>query len=130
MGHGIEMEVCQGTGSGVGVRKTQEKNGAQGVWRCVEGCTGGHRAWVGAGLARVGAHVCTKVGMVEIGCGGYLGGTPPIGKLELLGLISGEQVLQDGWRGQTDTSKCGNAAVFGMCAHAWSARGRWVVVGA
>ena len=25
MGHGIEMEVCQGTGSGVGVRKTQEK---------------------------------------------------------------------------------------------------------
>ncbi len=24
MGHGIETEVCQGTGSGVGVRKTQE----------------------------------------------------------------------------------------------------------
>src|SRR5258705_9147852 len=117
MGHGIEMEVCQGTGSGVGVRKTQEtmahkvRRGAQ---RCVEGCAGGHGAWVGARLARVGAHVCAKVGMVEIGCGGYLGGTPPIGKLEPLGLISGEKVLQDGWQGWTDTSKCRNAAGFGM----------------
>src|SRR5260221_3950602 len=88
-------------------------------------------AWsLGAALARVGAHVCTKVGMVEIGCGGYLGGTPPIGQLELLGLISDEKVLQDGWQGQIDTSKCGNAAGFGtcMCAHARSARGRWEVV--
>jgi len=66
----------------------------------VEGCAGGHGAWVGAGLARVGVHVCAKVGMVEIGCGGYLGGTPPIGKLEPLGLISGEKVLQDGWQGR------------------------------
>ena len=67
-------------------------------------------------MARVGAHVCAKVGMVEIGCGGYLGGTPPIGKLEPLGLISGEKVLQDGWQGQTDASKCGNAAGFGVHA--------------
>src|SRR5260221_11522791 len=85
----------------------------QGAWRCVEGCAGEHGAWVGARLARVGAHVCAKVGMVEIGCGGYLGGTPPIGKLEPLGLISGEMVLQDGWQGQMDMSKCGNAAGFG-----------------
>ena len=54
MGHGIEMEVCQGTGSGVGVRKTQEK-----MVHKVR--TGGHRAQVGARLARVGAHVCTKL---------------------------------------------------------------------
>ena len=89
-----------------------------------------HTMTVGAGLARVGVHVCAKVGMVEIGCGGYLGGTPPIGKLELLGLISGEKVLQDGWQGWTDMSKCRNAARFRTCAHmhAWSARGRWEVV--
>src|SRR5258707_7333692 len=75
-------------------------------------------AWsLGAGLARVGVHVCAKVGMVEIGCGGYLGGTPPIGKLEPLGLISGEKVLQDGWQGWMDMSKCGNAAGFGVHMH-------------
>src|SRR5258708_14190765 len=57
-------------------------------------------------------------------------GNPTIGKLELLGLISGEMVLQDGWQGQMDTSKCGNAARFGTCmgAHARSAGGRWEVV--
>src|SRR5258708_8286787 len=89
-----------------------KKNGMQGVQRCMEGCTGVHGAQ-GARLARVGAHVCAKVGMVEIGCGGYLGGAPPIGKLEPLGLISGEMVLQDGWQGQMDMSKCRNAAGFG-----------------
>ena len=39
MGHGIEMEVCQGTGSGVGVRKTQEKMARKvhrGVWKGVQ----------------------------------------------------------------------------------------------
>src|SRR5258707_3538482 len=71
-----------------------------------------------------------KVGMVEIGCGGYLGGTPPIGKLELLGLLSGEMVLQDGWQGRMDTSKCGNAGRFGthmcMCMHRVpEGDGRW-----
>src|SRR6266446_10313062 len=35
--------------------------------------------------------------------------TPPIGKLEPLGLISGEKVLQDGWQGWMDMSKCRNA---------------------
>src|SRR6266436_6602479 len=98
-----------------GCKKNPGKNGVQGAWRCTEGCTGGHGAQVGARLARVGVHVCAKVGMVEIGCGGYLGGTPPIGKLEPLGLISGEKVLQDGWQGWTDTSKCRNAAGFRVC---------------
>src|SRR5258705_13997672 len=45
-----------------GCKKNPGKNGAQGVHRCAEGCTGGHGAWVGARLARVGAHVCAKVG--------------------------------------------------------------------
>src|SRR5258708_33152102 len=77
-------------------------------------------AWSPGG-GRVGQRGCTcrcKVGMMEIGCGGYLGGTPPIGKLEPLGLIRGEKVLQDGWQGWMDTSKCGNVARFGACAHA------------
>src|SRR5258707_4798840 len=113
-----------------GCKKNPGKNGVQGVQKCTEGCTGGHGAWVGARLARVSVHVCAKVGMVEIGCGGYLGGTPPIGKLELLGLISGEKVLQDGWQGQTDTSKCRNAARFRMhactCMHGvLEGDGRW-----
>src|SRR5258705_10094839 len=99
----------------------------------MEVCRRVHRWAQSPGGGRVGQSGCTcmcKVGMVEIGCGGYLGGTPPIGKLELLGLISDEKVLQDGWQGQMDTSKCGNAAGFGtcMCAHARSARGRWEVV--
>ena len=65
MGHGIEMEVCQGTGSGVGVRKTQETMAHKvhgGAQRCMEGCAGGCGAQVGAGLAGVGVHVCAKVG--------------------------------------------------------------------
>src|SRR5260221_9240245 len=128
MGHGIEMEVCQGTGSGVGVRKTQEKMAHKvhgGVQKGVQ--VGTEPRW---GLGWPECACMHKVGMVEIGCGGYLGGTPPIGKLELLGLISGEMVLQDGWQGWTDTSKCGNAAGFGARAHvhAQSARGRWEVV--
>src|SRR5258708_17876207 len=45
-----------------GCKKNSGKNGMQGVWRCMEGCIGGHGAQVGAGLAGVGAHVCAKVG--------------------------------------------------------------------
>ena len=30
-------------------------------------CVEVHRAWVGAGLARVGAHACTKVEIVKVG---------------------------------------------------------------
>src|SRR5258707_14303602 len=45
-----------------GCKKNPGNNGAQGAQRCAEGCAGGCRAWVGAGLARVGAQVCTKVG--------------------------------------------------------------------
>ena len=126
MGHGIETEVCQGTGSGVGVRKTQEKMACE-----VHGRV--HRWVQSLGGGRVGQSGCAcmrKVGMMEIGCGGYLGGTPPIGKLEPPGLISGEMVLQDGWQGWTDMSKCSNAAGFGThaVAHAQSAGGRWGVV--
>src|SRR5258708_38978673 len=57
--------------------------------------------------------------MVEIGCGGYLGGTPPIGKLVPLGLVCDKKVLQDGWQGRTDMSKCRNAVGFGTraCMH-------------
>src|SRR6266436_10243372 len=62
MGHGIEMEVCQGTGSGVGVRKTQEKMVCKvhrGVWKGVQvgtepggqvgqsGCTCMCKSWDG-----------------------------------------------------------------------------------
>src|SRR5260221_5162885 len=57
--------------------------------------------WVG----QSGCACMCKVGMMEIGCGGYLGGTPPIGKLEPLGLISGEMVLQDGWQGRCRWAK-------------------------
>src|SRR5260221_8263020 len=47
-----------------------------------------------------------------------------------LGLVCGEKVLQDGWQGRTDTSKCGNAARFGTRAHVHMHRvlegdGRW-----
>src|SRR5260221_8404647 len=45
-----------------GCKKNPGKNGAGGVQRCTEGCAGGHGAQVGAGLARVGVHVCAKVG--------------------------------------------------------------------
>src|SRR5260221_10141019 len=85
-------------------------------------------AWSPGG-GQVGQSGCAcmrKVGMMEMGCGGYLGGTPPIGKLEPPGLISGEMVLQDGWQGWTDMSKCGNAAGFGTCVHGVpEGDGRW-----
>src|SRR6266436_3965260 len=47
-----------------------------------------------------------------------------------LGLVCGEKVLQDGWQGRTDMSKCGNAARFGTRAHVHMHRvlegdGRW-----
>jgi len=29
-----------------------------------------------------------------------------------------KKVLQDGWQGQTDMSKCGSGAGFGTCTHA------------
>src|SRR5258707_14414474 len=35
-----------------------------------------------------------------------------------LGLVCGEKVLQDGWQGWMDASKCGNVAGFGMRMHA------------
>ena len=111
--------------------KTQEK------WctRCMEVCGRVHRWAQSPGRGQVGQSgctctVCAKVGMVEIGCGGHTGGTPPIGKVVPLGLVCDEKVLQDGWQGQTDASKCGNVARFRTHAHmhAWSARGRWEVV--
>jgi len=116
-----------------GCKKNPGNNGAQGAQRCTEVCGRVCRWAQSLGGGQVGQSGCAcmcKVGMMEIGCGGYLGGTPPIGKLEPLGLISGEKVLQDGWQGWMDTSKCGNVARFGACAHAHaqSARGRWEVV--
>ena len=109
------MEVCQGTGSGVGVRKTQEKWHA----RCAGVCGRVHRwAWsLGAGLARVGVHVCAKSWNGGNRVWWAHRGTPPIGKVVPLGLVCDEKVLQDGWQGWTDTSKCGNVAGFGMCVH-------------
>src|SRR5258708_1067653 len=54
---------------------------------------------------------------MKSGCGGHIESTPPIGKVVPLGLVCDEKVLQGGWRGQMDASKCGNVAGFGM--HTW-----------
>src|SRR5258707_7050365 len=100
----------------------------------MEVCGRVHRWAQSLGRGQVGQSgytctVCAKVGMVEIGCGGHTGGTPPIGKVVPLGLVCDEKVLQDGWQGWTDTSKCGNAAGFRMCTRACrSAGGRWEAV--
>src|SRR5258707_9052402 len=114
-----------GTGSGVGIRKTQEKMVCKvcgGVWKGAQGGTEprGQVGWCGC------ACMC-KSWKMKGGCGGHIESTPPIGKVVPLGLDCDEKVLQDGWQGQTDISKCGNVAGFGThtCAHAWSARGRW-----
>src|SRR5260221_8568533 len=82
------------------------------------------------GGGQVGRSGCTcmcKSWKMKSGCGGHIESTPPIGKVVPLGLVCDEKVLQDGWQGWTDMSKCGNAARFGThaCVHAWSARGRW-----
>src|SRR5258707_9178961 len=43
-----------------------------------------------------------------------------------LGLVCDEKVLQDGWQGWTDASKCGNAAGFRMRMHGvLEGDGRW-----
>ena len=122
MGHGIEMEVCQGTGSGVGVREKMVHKVHGRVCRWAQSPGGGWVGQSGCACMRKSWNGGNRVWWVPRGY--------PIGKLEPLGLISGEKVLQDGWQGWTDMSKCGNVARFGMCVctHAWSARGRWEVV--
>src|SRR5258708_16261115 len=43
-----------------------------------------------------------------------------------LGLVCGEKILEDGWQGRTDASKCGNVAGFGMRMHGVpEGDGRW-----
>src|SRR5258708_38370574 len=123
MGHGIEMEVCQGTGSGVGVRKTQETMACKVCGRVCRWAWSLGGGWVG----RSGCACMHKSWKMKSGCGGHIESTPPIGKVVPLGLVCDEKVLQDGWQGQMDMSKCGNVARFGMrtCTHAWSAGGRW-----
>src|SRR5258707_325940 len=54
---------------------------------------------------------------MKSGCGGHIESTPPIGKVVPLGLVCDEKVLQDGWQGQMDTSKCRNVAGFRMHVH-------------
>ncbi len=88
MGHGIEKEVCQGTGSGVGVRNPGKKWCAK-VHRGVQK---GAWAW-SLGEGQVGQSGCTYM------CKGWNGGsrvwwvpsTPPIGKMVPLGLVCGEK---------------------------------------
>src|SRR5258708_9275837 len=124
MGHGIEMEVCKGTGSGGGVRKTQEKMACD-VWGGVQkGVQVGAEPRWGLGWpewVHMYAQSWNDGNRVW-----WVPSTPPIGKLEPLGLISGEMVLQDGWQGWTDMSKCGNVARFGTCMCAVN-RIKWVL---
>src|SRR5258708_14977341 len=108
------------------------------MWRIIippkaEVCRRVHR-WAGSpGGGQVGWSGCTcmcKSWKMKSGCGGHIESTPPIGKVVPLGLVCDEKVLQDGWQGQTDMSKCGNAAGFRMRAHVCMHRvlegdGRW-----
>src|SRR5260221_13838570 len=113
-----------------GCKKNPGNNGMQGVQRCAEVCGRVCRwAWSPGG-GRVGQSGCTcmcKSWKMKSGCGGHIESTPPIGKVVPLGLVCDEKVLQDGWQGWTDMSKCGNVAGFRTHAHAHaqSAGGRW-----